>query len=317
MPTADELARDLLASVDTDAGAPLALRWLNNRYKEMMSRVKFRHLRQIGELSLPGVVDDGTVSVSRGSTAVTGVLTTFETSISAGVQEHYYFKAKSNWYRIASITNDTALVLESAFAEDDVLAGTYKIVKRTHALDSSARWAGDFYFMRLYYPLSSVSLDELNILAPGRILTDHIPRRVAQVGVDSNGVPTYEIYPPPKDSEIIQYVYWTLPGELAFTTTIPPVIDAYTLKEGALVDLYRFEKVSAIKKGNVEAAAVLANEEAKQRTIWKRVIDDAIRTSRGSDDITFILDMHHGGRRRSHDQKTAHDDILYNWSRPA
>lgn len=82
-----------------------------------------------------------------------------------------------------------------------------------------------------------------------------------------------------------------------------------------MIDLYRFEKVVQIKLGNIDAAAVFANEEAKQRKIWESKISDAIRTARGADDITLILQMTRGRRPRSTDQRTARDYIYDNWSR--
>jgi hypothetical protein len=92
------------------------------------------------------------------------------------------------------------------------------------------------------------------------------------------------------------------------------VIDPYTLKEGIFIDLYRYEKARSLRKGNIEQAALWRNEEKTQMTIWKRIIDDAIRTSRGSDDLTIILDWF-GSVARFGDQRTARDYIYDNWSR--
>lgn len=314
MTTVDELARDVLASIATDANAIAAAKWIDNRYKEMVSRVRFRHLREVGELSLPAVYDTGTVTITRGSTTVTGSSTQFETDLSSGSQEYYYFRTSTAWYRISSVTSETELELSSAFAEDDVSAGSYKIVKRFHPLASDARWMGDFVHTRLRKRLERVSLDMLDIRAPGRSLAGNIPHLVAQVGVDSNGYVEVEVYPPPVESEIIHYIYWTLPSTLAIGSTIPPVIDPYTLKEGVLTDFYRYEKAAAIRKGNIEAAGLWRNEEKAQKSIWEKCIKDAIRTSRGSDDITLILEMFPGSARM-HDQRTARDYVYVNWSR--
>ena len=88
MPTVDELARDVIASIATDANALAAAKWIDNRYKEMMSRVRFRHLRQVGELSVPGIYDTGTIAATRGSTAITGTATQFQTDIGLGAQQY-------------------------------------------------------------------------------------------------------------------------------------------------------------------------------------------------------------------------------------
>ena len=316
MATVDEVVRDALAAINTDAGAIYAAKCVDNRYKEMVARVKFRHLRQIGELSIPAVITTGTVSISRGSTTVTGSSTTFQTEVGSGSQEYYYFRTRTAWYKIASITNETALELDSIFAEDDVSAGSYYIVKRYHPLASNARWMGDFVHTRLRKVLDERGHDQIDMIAPGRALVGNIPHYVAQVGVDSNNYLMVEVYPPPEESEIIHYVYWQLPTALTISSTIPAVIDPYTLKEGVLIDLYRYEKAKSIRAGNIDQAGFWRNEEKAQGTIWERRIKDAIRTSRGADDITFILKSFadsYGYRTR--DQRTARDYVYDNWSR--
>ena len=316
MPTVDELARDVIASIATDANALAAAKWIDNRYKEMMSRVRFRHLRQVGELSIPGVYDTGTVAATRGSTAITGTATQFETDIGAGDQEYYFLRAATAWYKVASVGGELAITLDSAFAEDDVTAAAYKLAKRFHPLAATARWTGAFVMPRLRKELASVSLDMLDIIAPGRTLAGNIPQYAAQVGVDSNGYLMYEIYPPPVESELIRYVYWTLPPTLTYSSSIPLVIDPYVLKEGVLIDLYRYEMSMAIRKGNIEQAAIWRNEQRTQETKWQRIITDAIRTSRGADDISLLLNMTPGSPHgRFGEQRTARDYIFDNWSR--
>jgi len=314
MATVDELARDVLASIDTDVNAIAAAKWIDNRYKEMVAKVKFRHLRAVGELSLPGVYDTGTLSVTRGATAITGDSTQFSTDVTAaGGAEYCFIRPSSAWYKFATPGSETSITLSSAFAEATVSDGAYHIVKRHHALASDARWIGDFYMTRLRRTLSLISLDEMDILHPGRTLVGSIPSHVCQVGVDSNGYLMVEVYPPPEDNEIIHYIYLKLPTDLSISSTIPPVIDAYTLKAGVLIDLYRHEKARALRKGNVEAAAVWRNDEMVQNAKWDLAIKDAIRTSRGADDITLILEMFRGVPMGRGEQRTAHDYINDNW----
>lgn len=314
-----QVVQDLLASVNSEANTLIALKWLNNRYQELVSRVKFRHLREIGELSIPAVVDSGTISVTKGSITVTPDATAQAAWLtSPGVASHndWYFRASQTWYRIASVNAGGATItLDSAFAETSITAGSYKIVKRYHTVNSSARWFGDFVLSRLRYSLEIISMQEMDIKFPGRVLIGVYPTHIAQFNMNSSNFITFEIYPPPSDVELIHYTYWALPGDLDISDNIPMVIDDYILKEGAMIDLFRFEKITALRKGNVEQAAVFANEEAKQRTIWERVMKDAIRTMRGVDDISLLLDMQHGRVRRVRDQQNAHDYILDTWSR--
>lgn len=311
----DQLARDIISSAASDKNYLLAIRWVNSRYREIVSRVKFRHLRKVGELTVEGVIDTGTVDVTRGSTSVSGTSTTFETDISSGDQEYYWFRTLTNWYKIASITSDTALTLDTAFAEATVSDGSYKIIRKHHVVASTARWVGDFYLPRLRYRITKVHLDTLDFKFPARTICNHYPNYVAEVGVDSNNYGTYEFYPIPENAELVTYIYWELPSSLTVSSTIPPVIDAYTLKEGAMIDFYRYRKMEEIQKGNVEAAAVLANEEQKSTTRWEKRIKDAIRTSRGSDDMSLILNLYPDLPSRVGDQRTARDYVFDNWNR--
>jgi len=313
MATVEEVIRDIEALPLSDIGAPAVARWIDNRYKEIVSKIQFRSLRQIGELVLPGVITTGTITATRGSTSIAGASTTFVTEIGSGTQEHYYFRTRSAWYRISSISGETALTLASAFSEDSVSAGSYQIVKRAHSLASSARWLGAFVFSRLRQRLEVLSRDEFDISFPGRIVQGSHPQVVCQDGVDSSGYLKVEVYPPPAESELIRYVYWAIPTTLSISSTIPAQIDAHVLKEGALIDVYRAAKVAQIEKGNVEAAAIYSNEEAKQRTVWDRYIRDAIRTQRGVDDVTFIIESF-GGKRLANDIRTAREHILAGWS---
>lgn len=315
--TIEEITKDALASANASAGVPIAARWANNRYREMVNRVRFRHLRKVGELSLSAEVSAGTVSATRGSTTITPNATAQAAWLtSPGVASHQYWfiRLNSAWYRVASVDAFAATItLNTAFSEEDVSAGTYKLIRRYYPLASDARWIGDFLFDRLHYQLLSLSLTELNIEAPTRILTGNHPKVAVQIGVDTSGYLMFEFYPPPTDTELLHYIYWSLPSALTFSSEIPLVIDPYILKEGILIDIYRYEKTEQIKKGNIEAAAVFANEEAKQRTIWEGKINEAKRSDRGVDDISLILQTTRGTFHRMTDQRTAHDFVFSNW----
>jgi hypothetical protein len=324
MDTVEEIARDLLGSLAADAGVPTAAKWIGNRYKELVSRVRFRHLREIGELQMPAEVTAGTVSATRDSTTVTPNATAqaaWLTSPGVASHEYWYIKISSAWYKVASVDALAAtLTLATAFSEDDVSAGSYSLVKRYHALDSNARWLGQFIHTRLRVPLDGPMPHEaFEIRYPGRTLTGHFPLAVAQVGVDSNNYPMVEIYPPPDESEIIHYVFWNLPTALTISSTIPAQIDGYILKEGSLIDAYRYEKARARRAGSFEEANSWRNDEFAQMTKWENFIQQAIRTDRGADDITMILQMFGSANRIGTGDYPvdAHDYVTNRWSWPS
>jgi hypothetical protein len=316
MATVDELARDIVGSLAIDEGHLIAIRWIDNRYKEMVSRVRFKHLRNIGSVVVPATYDTGTVAVTRDSTAVTGTSTVWSTTPGVATHTDWWIKISSAWYRVASVASATSLTLATAFSEDTVTANSYSLVKRTHSLGSTVRWLGDFVLTRLRINMGPpVSIEELDREAPGRLLTDQFPTKVAQVGVDASFYLQMEFYPYSNKSEIVHYVYWAMPTALTVGSTLPRQIDPYTLKEGALIDAYRYLKSKARQAGDHEGANSWRNDEFAQATKWEKNIQQAAQTDQGSDDKSFIL-SHYGGDRGFRSIKTAHDHVYSNWSRP-
>jgi hypothetical protein len=257
------------------------------------------------------------VAVTRDATAVTGSSTVWTTNIGSGSQEYWYIKIASAWYKISSVGGDTSITLATNFSEDTVTANTYSAVKRHHALSTNARWIGDFVLSRLRLPLPLIPLEQLDREAPGRILTDQYPMRVSQIGVDSSNDIMVEFYPYSNESEIVHYVYWDMPTALTITSTLPSQIDPYMLKEGAMIDAYRYLKSRARQAGDHEGANSWRNDEFAQQTRWDNVIQDAIRADRGADDTTFILSMFANAQSTRRDIVNAHDHVYSNWSWPS
>jgi hypothetical protein len=317
MATTEEIARDLLASLNTDAGFLNAVKWIGYRYRELCSRFRPRHLREIGELQVPARVSTGSVAVTRDSQTVTGSSTTWATApTTTDVATNWYFRADSAWYQCASFSSDTELSLTTAYSEDTGSSKTYNIVKRFHSLTSTARWLGDAVLTRLRIPIEVTSIDSLDRMAPGRTIVGAYPDTMCQVGTDSSGDLQVELYPYNDDSEIIHYVYWSMPSSLSITTTIPPQVEAHALKEGALIDLYRYMMANALDKGRIEQAAVYRNEMRSQMSTWENFIRSAQRTDRGVDDTTLILShIGRGQRYYSGDIRNARDEVFYRGNR--
>ncbi len=321
MATTEQVARDLLASMNTDAGFLNAIIWIDNRYKELCTQVKPSHLREIGEVIIPKMVSTGTVASTRDATGIAGSSTAWltapcPTTASDDGGGAWYFRDQTAWYNVATFDSSTSLTLSTTYAEDGGSSRTYDLVKRFHTLSTDTRWLGDFMHTRRRTLLETVSIAKLNRDAPDRTPTGSIPFYVADAGLNSSGERWVEIYPYPTDSEIIHYVYWTMPTSIAAaTTTISKVVDPYILKEGALIDLYRYMKADALMKGNVEAAAVFRNDEHAQRTVWKNYIKEARRADRAMDDTSFIL-VGLEERMRTRDIMNARDIVLDRWNWP-
>lgn len=328
MATVEELVRSIKGSLPLkDLGGPVVAKWIDERYKEMVSKVRFKHLRTVGELSLLAYYNTGTAAVDRGSKVVTGYDdgdgdgTAWATTPTTSPYEFWYFRNRTAWYNISTVTDDDTIGLASNYAEASaeqdattLLAVPYTIVQRYYPLASDARWLGSFVHTRTRRPLNVETPETMDYIAPGRIHIGGYPSHVSLMGKDAtNGYLMIEVYPPPATSEIISYIYWTLPSALVMATTIPLQIDDHMLKEGAMVDVYKWAKITSIEKGNVEAAGFYGNWEERQRTQWKLAIKDAQRTDRGVDDTTLILQLGKGGSL-SGAVRTARDHIVAGWT---
>ena len=54
MATIEEIAKEAIASLNSEAGFLLAVKWADSRYKQMVSRARFRHLRETGTIDISG-----------------------------------------------------------------------------------------------------------------------------------------------------------------------------------------------------------------------------------------------------------------------
>ncbi len=316
MATTEDVARDLLASMNTDAGFLNAIKWIDYRYKQLCSRVRFRHLREIGEVQIPARVSTGITETTRDATGVVGTSTTWATApTTTSVATNWYYRDQSAWYQVASWTDDTNFTLVTNYSEDGGASRSYNLVQRYHSLHTNARWLGDFVHTRLRGNVDVVNLGQMDRDAPGRMIVGAFPTQVSQMGTDSSGDLQVEFYPYSDVSEIVHYVYWGMPAELAITTTIPSQIDPQVLKEGALIDLYRYLKAKAISVGQIDAAALLRNDEQAQHTRWERYMQEAKRADRGIDDTSFILKHDGGERGLTGDITDARDEIFYRANR--
>ncbi len=314
--TVDEVARRVVGATDGLADALTAADWIADRYRELASRGLFKHLRKTAQLTLPASIDTGTVTTTRGSKTVTGnsaAQAVWDTKVVGR-----YLRSGNIWYEIEAYNNDT-IFLSNEWAESAVAAASYDIVQRFHELPDEVRWLGPFVHLRLGNSLDEVSLESLDSLAPRRLLVaDSGPTTVAEATESENANKRIEVYPYVKSNdEILGYVYWSIPQKLKPDDDIPRQIDSWLLREGALIDAYRFLKAKALSETppQIEKAAVWRNEEARQETKWKRDITLAYRSDSGISDKELVLSRFGGGRLRG-DISTAYGYVHARGARP-
>lgn len=315
--TVDEVARRVVGATNGLADNLVAADWIADRYRELASRGFFKHLRKVAELTLPASIDTGTITTTRGSTTVTGnsaAQAVWNTKVVGR-----YLRSGNVWYEIDSYENDT-IFLKSEWAESAVSAGSYDIVQRFHELPDEARWVGTFVHKRLGRPLDEISLEELDDRVPWRVLVaDSGPTVVVEASESVNGNKRIEVYPYVKSNdEIIGYVYWSIPQRLKSDDNIPRQIDSWILREGALIDAYRFLMAQALSQDSpqVEVAATWGNMAARQETKWKKDIQFAYRNDSAISDKDLVLSRFGRGRNSNRDISTGYDYVYTRGARP-
>lgn len=287
MATVEQVATEVLAAVDSSAGLVQAGNWVGQRYRQFASKARLRHLREVGELVIPAVITAGTVTATQGSTSVTADATAQAALSSVIVGRSIRIRAV--WYKISAYSAPT-ITLTSAFSEDSGAGLGYHVAQRFSSLATDVRWIGTLVHMRLRTALRNVSASVLDHYYPDRVLTSSYPLYWAEVGEnDTTKAKQVEVYPYSTQAEIIHYVYWKEPSVLTLSDEIPSHCDSSLLREGALIDLFRFKMAQSADRGQVELAALWRNESQVQRTLWERMCLNAMKQDRGVDDVSFVL----------------------------
>lgn len=318
MASIEEIARGVLSDTGTDAGHVLCAQWIADRYVELVSKVRFRHLRKLGEVVVPATVTAGTVTLTQQSPVITPDATALAAWNALGSLNTLVgrsLRAQDTEWGIIDAVEGSTLILRTPRVQASVVGTGYWIAARSVALDTSARWLGEFVHMRRRQALLSVSLTELDLDAPWRDQLSAPPNVVAEVERAADGTKRVEFYPYPNVDELIHYVYWAIPPTLGFDDILPKEIDAYVLRDGALIDAMRYEASKAARMGKIEQAAYWRNEYRAQETSWRDSMRDAARTDRGMDDVSFIVQGMTGRRPGWGDITTAHELVWSRWAR--
>lgn len=292
--TVEEVARLVLAAVDSDANFLQASRWIAERYRQLCSRSRFRHLRKVGTVAVEAPITSGTVSVTQGSNTITSSVSATITACTGVELRDRWIRPRNTWYKIIDFSLTPSLLtieLETPYSETTNASSSYNLVQRFTPIAKEARWVADTMVLQRRRTVVELTTQaELDYRDPSRILVNGFgPTFAAEIGADKDGVKIFEFYPYSTQAEVIHYVYWPDPPLLTEKDDIPNDIDPYVLREGGLIDAMRYEAARAARDNMIDKAAYWRNEYRAQSTQWERNILEAIRTDRGVDDITLML----------------------------
>jgi hypothetical protein len=299
----DDVARSTLSAVGSNAGQLLAIKWTSDRYRQLSNRGNLRALRRVAQITIPasiesggtdGAVDGGLATFTRDSDIVTGNATAVATWSSLGQDiVGRYIRYRRVWYKVVNVEPvgaDVQLRLENTVAEPDSTDTAYKLVQRHTKMPDDARRFGRFVQQRLWRPLSLVSLSELDLMYPERLFVVGTgPELCAEIGIGEDGRRLMEFYPYPHRAEAILFTYYIKSPDLVPGMQMPDEADVEAVKQGVLIDVYRFEMAKALRDNKVEVAAVWRNELRAQEKTWEDRLQELMRVDRSNDDINTLL----------------------------
>lgn len=308
MATAGEVARAALADLNAEAAGILnALRWTNERYTQTCSR-RMRHRKADGELIIPAAITAGTVTVTQGSTAVTGNATALA-AWSARVIGRF-FQIDQSWYALQEFIPGGGLRLVSPYSEASQAGASYKIVQRYAPLAADVAFLGAIKHDRRNLELQAGTKRELDAVEPRRLYRTGGPQYVADVG-EVDGLTQLEVYPYSTQAELLRYDYWTLPPLYDEDDDLPSVITVKDLKEGVLIDCMRWWAAKAASESKSDMAGYWRNEYRAQESRWEKVMQDIYRRDRSPEQMHLMIrDPNRRGMAGT--IRTAYDEV---WSR--
>jgi hypothetical protein len=290
--TVDEVAYSALSGIASNAGLLNACRWVSDRYRQLSNRGRLRSLRRVDSLVLPAAISTGTVTATRASDIVTGNAAAYAVWDPTLVGR--YFRYARNWYEITGVEEDGSgnfqLRLRTEIAEATGTAVTYNIVQRHTKMPDDLRFMGSVVHQRLYREVTQLSLNSMNFLYPERIYVGGAgPEVFCEVGDAPDGRRLMEFYPYTSATEQLLYTYYAKSPDLRPGDPLPDNLDPEALKQGVLIDLYRWEMAKAMRDNKVDAAGLWGNMMSRQGAVWERRIEELLRADRSVDDVDYIL----------------------------
>lgn len=296
MLTVEQVAHAALADLGAEAaGLPNAIRWVNERISQVASR-KMKHRRKIGGLTIPAAITAGEVTLTNGSSDVTGNATAQSAWNNKRFAGAFLQPANSStWYQINSFGGGV-LSLNQPF-EGTTTTTSYRIVYRFVELPVEAAFLGHFTHDRMRREVRLKSQSQLDMHYTDRAYVTGGPVYYSLFG-ETNGRKILEFYPYSTQDEYVLFTYWEVPPQLAKDDIIPSPFTAHDLKVGIHADIFMWQ---ASKETDVQLKAFAANMAAKSETKWEKTLGDIMRRDRGVEDLVLLF-------------KRPRPDLMVNWN---
>jgi hypothetical protein len=236
--------------------------WINERIRQVTDRRNWSWLDAEGVFSLVDDYTTGTVTVTEGSTTVTGDSTVWT---SAMVGRLFRVGTNRDYYLVSAVGGNTDLTLDANYEQSTASGSSYALYAHRYNLASDCAVVYRVWIPRTGKKMQQVSDESINRTFSGRVQTGD-PVWWAHVSSSDAGVEQIEVYPLPNRVLTLRYQYRKRLTTLTLDTdTIPQDMRADTIANGVLS--YGYRQMSA--KGN-QAAPFYSQEADKYELLFER-----------------------------------------------
>lgn len=222
----DKIARQTGESLNSTSARQRILDLLNMRYLMVLSGKKWRFLR--GELyfDLTAPYTTGTATVSKGSTTVTGIGTSWDSSM---VGQKFLFPGDEAIYEVDSVVSGTELELKSNYTDESKSSANYKIIFDTYKREEDIDSINEAYLGGISGSsptLQLVGLDYFREQQKSSSLLEGQPRMLTAYVENDLGDPDWvmELWPAPSRAHTLLIEYDQSVSELVDSEINYPVI---------------------------------------------------------------------------------------------
>lgn len=207
--------------------------YIRERYRSILDEVDWRTLDQTAVLQTLAEYATGTVTVTNGSTAVTGDSTVWTSAMNG---RGFRPSATGPIYTVTYVSA-TSLTLDRAYEGVTGSALGYRIFQHIYSLAALADEIKSFRNPHLDIDLDESARESFDEAFPGRPAHGEV-EAYQLYDLDSSGNTTVELYPIPTAVRGLPYRYIERPADLTVVSdTVPTWMHTGTLVEGVFSDL--------------------------------------------------------------------------------
>ena len=215
---------------------PVIKQRINIRYKQILEQEDWVFLNDSEVVTLPERTNNETTEscdATFGSTAVSGTLTSWASTMAGKL---FRVGSDAQFYRIASVTSTTALVLEKAYAQETTTDADFEYWNESYSPTSSE--ISKISAVVYQSELREKPQDFFSRLDPERTSTGSPVYYSIVDRASEGGVSSFDIWPVPDDNYGVRVYFKKTVDELT-TGASEPVFSSALLEAAALWDCYR------------------------------------------------------------------------------